>query len=163
VLQSLFPDAQFVVTVREPFSWLRSRLNYHKSTDPHKWREYRNFFWYDKHDSFPPQEALLETHDLVSLDTYLAQYAEHYRLLLDQLDWNRALVIRTSELSASAEPLATFLSIPTTSVLTTHAKQGRSDGDLMSSLDERYVRATILRHCRDILDRWFPEAIGDYL
>jgi hypothetical protein len=162
LLQDLFPDARFVVTVREPLSWLRSRVNFHDATDPPKWREYRQYFWYDQDRGHAPEEASLRAHGLVSIDTYLAQYADHYRLLLTHLDWDRALLVRTSELSASPSDLATFLGVSRSSISITHAKRGRSPVDLLASVDGAFVRAAIARHCRPILERWFPETLADY-
>ena len=162
VLQNIYPRAKFVITVRDPFSWLRSRVNFHDATDPPKWRAYRQFFWYDQHREHHPEEAVLARHGLVSVDVYLAQYADHYRRLVRELDWSRALVIRTHELGAAPAQLERFLGLSERTLVPAHAKRARSPVDLLGTIDEAFVRSRILMHCEEILTRWFPERIDDY-
>jgi hypothetical protein len=161
-LQEAFPGARFIVTVREPSAWLRSRVNFHDRTDPPKWREYREYFWYERHRGYAPEEAVLRAHGLVSRDTYLSQYAAHYRLLLERLDWNRALLLRTSQLSNCEGELATFLGASESSIEVTHKKRGRPGQNLLDSIDAGFVRTKILTHCGFLIEKWFPETIDQY-
>jgi hypothetical protein len=163
ILQEIFPDALFVVTIREPMSWLRSRVNFHDRTDPPKWREYRQYFWHGQNAGYAPEEAALEAHGVVSLDTYLRQYAEHYRIVLGSLDPARVLVIRTTELSSAPASIADFLRIPEGRLPVAHDKKappGRED--LLATMDEAFVRERIAHHCSDLIDAWFPETRPNY-
>jgi hypothetical protein len=156
-LQELFPNAKFVVTVREPTSWLRSRINFHDSTNPPKWKEYRQYFWHDQNRGYAAEETILRERGLVSLDTYLEQYAAHYRRLIEQLDWDRACVIKTSELSSCAPLLAGFLGICPSKINLTHDKRGQSANDVFSQLDPEFVKSKVAEHCSFLSEKWFPE------
>ena len=44
---SVFPESKFIITYREPLSWLKSRLNYHHYKKPDNWEKYRNFICFN--------------------------------------------------------------------------------------------------------------------
>lgn len=40
LLVSSFPDAKFLVTIRDPRSWIKSRINFHLNKTPPEWEPY---------------------------------------------------------------------------------------------------------------------------
>jgi hypothetical protein len=163
ILHEIFPTALFIVTIREPYSWLRSRINFHDRTDPPKWREYRQYFWHSRNEGYAPEEKALEARGVASLDTYLRQYAEHYRIVPGSLDPARTLVLRTSELSTAPAAIAEFLRIPERRLHVAHDKKAPpGEEDLLSTIDESFVRQRIALHCGELIDEWFPEIRSNY-
>ena len=59
-LPEAFPKALFVITIREPRAWLKSRLNFHLHKTPAEWEGYRNFIWGRHHQGYSDEEAVLE-------------------------------------------------------------------------------------------------------
>jgi len=115
-LPSVFPDARFVITLRDPTSWIKSRLNYHYYKTPPEWQRYRELIWGRWHKGYHPEESKLEELGLYSLDAYLRQYDEQYRLLFSHLPEDRRIVIPTESLDLSGNRIAEFLQINPTSL-----------------------------------------------
>ena len=162
-LVALFPESRFVVTVREPRSWLRSRLSFHQRVAPAAWQEYRDYFWTSRQGDYAPEEASLEELGLCSLDVYLAQYADHYRRVLAAVPEDRLLVVRTQDIDARAEELADFLRLSPSRVVTAHDKRSSESATPLDTLDPAFVSARILAHCEEILATWFPDSRAPYL
>ncbi len=80
-LPQIFPKAKFIVTLRDPLVWLRSRLDFHKQKTPPEWQRYRDFIWGKGHKKYEPEENILQNLNLYSLDAYLSQYSEQYRII----------------------------------------------------------------------------------
>lgn len=156
VLADTFPDAKFLVTVREPHAWLRSRLQYHYTNSPPAWAAYRDYFWRQRHEGYPPEERVLEQYGLYSLDTYLRQYADHYGRVLRNVPENRRLVVATAEIDGSLPCIAGFLGIPAAKLGIKRRKRSKSVVQPIDALDEDYVRSRVERHCKELMERCFP-------
>lgn len=146
-LPQAFPDARFVITLREPLSWLKSRLNFHYYKSPPEWQRYRELIWSRWHQSFSTQEAALEKLGLYSLDAYLAQYAEQYRILFRHLPEDRRLLINTGTLDSSAVLIAEFLGISPAGIRTRHANAFVTEASIIDQLPADFVAEKVHSHC----------------
>ena len=45
IISQMFTESKFVVTIRDPKKWLKSRINFHNERKPTEWKKYRNFIW----------------------------------------------------------------------------------------------------------------------
>ena len=163
MLAGLFPEAKFIITLREPYSWLESRLNYHYQKNPPAWRSYREYFWTDRQQGYPEEEAILAKHELCSLDVYLAQYADHYRRVLSSVPENRRLVVKTHELEERLPAIAEFAGIPHDTLQVSHGKRSPSKIQPLKVMNPRYTREKIWRHCSEIITEFFPETVREYI
>lgn len=112
IIATTFPESNFVITIREPVKWLKSRLNFHHEKKPKEWEKYRKFIW-DRHKTdYNNCEQVLKDRGLFPLATYLAQYVEQYRYVFDNISEDRLLVVRTEEIDTSLDIIAEFSSIP---------------------------------------------------
>ncbi len=161
VLAEVFPNSKFCITIREPYSWIRSRLNFHHRFDPPKWKPYREYFWLKEHAGYAPEEALLEELRLYSLDTYLHQYSDHYRRVL-ALPSHRCLIIKTSEINNSIVQLSKFLNIDEDSIDLRHSNQNSDKIDPLKEIDSKFVKSKIWQHCNEIISEFFPDSIHTY-
>lgn len=162
VLSDIFPDALFIVTIREPLSWLRSRLNYHHKVDPPSWQEYRQYFWTRRHQGFAPEEAPLQSFGLCSLDTYLSQYADHYRRVLNEVSVERRLLVRTSEINQNIDNICTFVGAHPNNVSQSHSKRSDNKIKPLDKIDETFVNDRIMHHCGNLVERYFPHRVDYY-
>lgn len=162
VLARTFPEARFIVTLREPRAWLESRLNYHFRARPKEWEEYRDYFWTRRHRGWAATEKPLEELGLCSLDTYLQQYADHYDRVLGEVPAERRLLLRTHELDAAPPKLATFLGIPAGALVVTHSRESRAKIAPLETMDPGFVTGRIWHHCRWLIEAHFQETLSQY-
>ncbi|RZM76531.1 sulfotransferase [Leptolyngbya iicbica] len=163
VLAEIFPHALFIVTLREPLSWLRSRLNYHYSANPSAWEEYRDYFWTQRHQKYEPEEIALQKWNLCSLDTYLSQYADHYNRVLSQVPESRRLLVLTSDINLRLPEIANFVGANPRKLLIAHSKRSDNKIDPLDSINKQFVDERIMHHCGDLISNFFPDKLRDYL
>ena len=161
-LVSLFPKAQFIVTVREPMDWIRSRINFHFKKHPPEWEEYRQYFWMDKTEGYTDEEILLKENDLASLDAYLSQYAQHYKLVEEHIPQDQKLVIRMDEISHKNSEIAEFLGINANKIIPEHSNSEPNKAAFIDQLDQQYVIQKIWHHCQTLIEDFFPERVSFY-
>ena len=162
ILAQIFPDAKFIITIREPYSWLESRLNFHYQTDPPVWKAYRKYFWTDRHSGYAPEETLLMNFGLCSLDTYLSQYADHYARVFSNIPEERSLVLKTSQLSQSIAKIADFLGVKESTIRLAHSKKSPNKIQPLKEMNPQFVKSKIYHHCHDLITEQFPNNISDY-
>lgn len=146
-LPEVFPDARFIITIREPQAWLKSRLNFHFYKAPPQWQTYRDLIWSRWHRGYHPEELLLESMGLYSIDAYLAQYSEQYRLLLAHLPDQRRLLVRTEALDNSAASIGNFLSIDPATITRQHANAFAREDNIVDQLPQAFVASRIEANC----------------
>jgi hypothetical protein len=155
-LVRLFPDARFVLTVREPRAWLDSMANHSQAhaTPPHwvRWRDHRFRAGELTH---PPQEAALAERGLYTLDGYLGSWARHNRMVLEAVPADRLLVLRTEDLGGRLADLARFAGIPveTLDASRVHEFPATERYGTLDELDPDHVADRIEHHCGDLMVR----------
>jgi hypothetical protein len=151
-LPDLFPQAKFIISIREPLSWLRSRLDFHKQVMPPKWARYRDFIWSRGHQDYAPEEQLLSELGLYSLDGYLSQYSEQYRILFDNIPEAKRLIVNTSAIDHSVPKIEQFLSLPANTIQAVHLNSLRNKANILQRLDVDFVNKKIQQHCGWLTD-----------
>jgi len=111
-LYKTFPDAKYILTVRDCMSWVNSEINQHYVIGHRQpWRilsDYR----YGQMRVYSDMEKGLEHHGLYPTQSYFRYWADHIRLVLDTVPSNNLLVLRTRDLSHKIKSIASFLGIP---------------------------------------------------
>lgn len=161
ILAEVFPESKFIITIREPYSWLKSRLNFHHRFNPVAWQAYRDFFWLKKHSGYALEEYPLKRLGLCSLDTYLQQYSDHYRRVLT-LPEHRYLVIKTSDIDSSLSTFSEFLNIDSDSISVRHSNENPEKIEPLKDMDASFVKAKIWQHCAEIIAEFFPDSVTTY-
>jgi hypothetical protein len=154
-LPEVFPQARFVITIRDPLTWLKSRLNFHYYKTPEAWQRYRDFIWGRHHSGYEPEEAALQELGLYSLNAYLKQYSEQYKILFSHLPRDRTLVIQTEHLNSSIKTLALFLEFEPTTIVQKHENIVTVDTNIIDSLPSAFVARRIRENCG-----WLHEHLG---
>ena len=162
ILTKCFPDAKFIITIREPYSWLQSRLNYHNRVDPPEWREYRHYFWIRHQHEYSEEEEELEKYGLCSLDVYLSQYADHYHRILRSIPEERRLIVKTNELASLVSNIAKFAGVDFKLLHPSHSNRENDKILPLEKMNANYVRSKIWAHCESLIKDYFPESISDY-
>jgi len=152
LLVPCYPDASYVLTVREPRSWLDSKVNQMVTYKSPRWLELRAL----RHGApvgHPTEEQALANRGLPTLDGLLAEYARHNRRVVDHVPPARLLVLRTQDIRSHADRLAQFAGVPVESLnlARSHEFQGPVKHDVLDELDEGYLAAKIDHHCADVV------------
>jgi hypothetical protein len=161
-LVPLFPDARFLLTVRHPRSWLDSFINHqlaHPTTTP-QWARFREFRFRPHELTHPPEEAVLKSRGLYTLDAYLAYWASQTRAVLEKVPADRLLVVRTDQITARAADIARFAGLPPAlaAAQKSRANPAKAKFGILSELDADYVDAKIREHGGELVDRLFVDS-----
>ncbi|WP_374448939.1 sulfotransferase [Stella sp.] len=157
LIRRLQPEAKFVLTVREPVSWVASMCR-HESTRPRSthwdWWELRRFRFRPDLYRHGRADAALERAGLFSLEGYLRWYARQNRKAMEMLPADTLLVVAVDRLSHPDEiaRLAAFAGVAPDRLARERAHLHVSDTpfDLFDLVDRRTVEAAAEAICGDV-------------
>jgi GrpB-like predicted nucleotidyltransferase (UPF0157 family)/GNAT superfamily N-acetyltransferase len=159
-LVDVFPEARFVVLIRDPYTWFGSVVGHLLSREiPAEVRAFLDWWFRPReHRARPGDEALIEA-GLYSVDAFLAAWNRHLDTCRAALPSARTLALRTHELRRSHARLAEFLAIPadTLSVERGHLNQRTWTGSLEDLVPLEHLESSVARRCEENLRRYFPE------
>lgn len=153
-----FPKALFLLTLREPRSWLKSIINQHLRVDVSNRpleRRLRQLFFLPPGVTFGCGEEELQCLGLFPIDGYLKGWSARYEEILDVVPGQRLLVIRTEDLSESADQISAFLSIPSDSIdlKRSHLHRAPRDFGVFDRLPQALVEDRVQAQCAATLSR----------
>jgi hypothetical protein len=157
-LVDLAPDTRFVVTVREPRSWLDSLVNHLKvGQAPAHFVRLRSLI-YDTGRPHPPEEAVLAEHGFFTLDGYLGDWARRHERILDAVPPERLLVLRTESIGESFDRLAAFVGVDpaTLDAEQAHGFKARAKFGLLDEIDQDHLQGRLDELCGPVLARLLP-------
>jgi hypothetical protein len=159
----VFPEAKFVVLVRDPYTWLQSIIGHLISRQIP--RDVRSFLdWWFKPERYPHtrDDRALETCGVYSIAAFLNAWNKHVGSSTRNLQRDRWLILRTHELNQSYLRLGEFLQIPVESldVRRGHLNRSTWSGQLDSLFDRKYLDDMVWQVCGDNMVRYFPEVSG---
>lgn len=161
LLAEAFPDARFVLTIRDCYSWLNSecrRVLRTPSTNPDRVKIREHVYGADR-AVYAPEEQLLKESGLYSLDCYLSRWAAHNDKVLATIPPERLLVVRTDQIIPRACEIADFAGLPRYAVqlAQAHGNQNPVKRMLIKEIDRTFLEAKVKQHCRPLMNRFFPE------
>jgi len=155
-----FSDARFLLTIRDCYSWLDSFINDSlRRTTSENWINLRKArFGFDKF-AHQPQEKILADNGLYTLDGYLSYWASHNTKVLQAIPQEKLLVIRTQDISTSANLIADFASISRKRLLNhkTHVFKNPTKYKILQKIDRDFLELKVDQYCSDIMKEFFPE------
>jgi hypothetical protein len=165
-----FPDAKFILTIRDCYSWLDSLLNHHgplygprgKQASFHrtKWiRFYDDLFGAHRFSHGSAEQALADL-NLYTLDGYFSYWAKHNRDAITMIPAHRLLIIKTQEIDQNASAIATFLQIPADTLsqnIRGNTRKASQKLHLLSKLEPEFVEEKAQQHCQELMAQFFPE------
>jgi hypothetical protein len=154
-----FPEAKFVFTIRDCYSWLDSVFNLTLliGTEMPQW-----MIEYGKRtlDITIPREMLQSREQFVAhvpgvLDGFLRYWAERNSFVLRHLPLERSLLLRTSEISSSIDRLAAFIGVPASSLMAENSHL---------FIDRESLNRRFDAHCSELMKKLFPDhTLRDFL
>lgn len=148
-------DLQFIVTIRNPVTWIRSRIKYHYTVKPPAWEAFRHHFWWGWPFIWGDEDHYLYLrYGLCPVASYFKAYEKQYRLIKTHLPPERYLLIATETLNESVSSLARFLGIPPKTIEPQHVNQSPAMFDPSQSLEDGWLSEMAEEHCPTALEMW---------
>ena len=155
-----FPNAKFILTIRDCFSWIDSMINHALNRQPGPLLK-RFGDWRYQTDRFEPTEkdAILPRGKDRSFESYFFYWAWHIQTALDLVPEERLLVLRTDQISNSMAQIAKFADIPvaTLNAEKSHTYKALERTGQLFEADLDYVEEKAWAHCQPLMSRYFPE------
>ena len=159
-LTALFPEAKFVLTIRDPYSWLDSFMNHQLARGgSDTWVRLRNYRLRPELYTHQEGETVLKENGLYTLDGYLSYWGHHNRTVIESVPQDRLLIVRTDKITESAEKIAAFAGVPASHLRReeSHAFKAKERFGLVGQIDPAYLQQKVNMHCGELVDRFFPE------
>jgi hypothetical protein len=161
ILAQEFPEARFVLTIRDAYSWLDSLFNHllrYTQTSP-DWVRMREFRFHSATFTHAPEEQVLKQNGLHTLDGYLSYWAKHNGQVVERVPRERLLVVRTDQIRQRAVEICDFARFPRSAVELdrSHAFKNTEKINLIRQLNQVFLEQKIEFYCRPLMTRFFPE------
>ena len=166
LLSVVYPDAKFLVTVRDCYSWTQSVLDQHLNSRPPRrvddapstarggvtYSSLRGVYYGDK--STDPNSLLTELGEY-TLEGYLDYWSSHYAQALAALPTDRRMFVWTRDIQDRAEDIAQFVGVPSSSLDLgrSHSHVAPEKHDVLGQLDPQAVREAVRTRCGPVADR----------
>lgn len=161
VLLAEFPDAKFILTIRDCYSWLNSSINalfFGHSKIPSEFDNFINTILGPETYRHAKKEPLMYKNGSYRLDGFLSYWAKINNEILTAVPKSRLLVVKTHEINSSIGDIAGFLNIqPKTLDLTkSHMNKRIKNIDVLSKVNKDHLSSIVNLHCKDLMDKYFP-------
>src|SRR5579859_1363869 len=92
-----FPEARFILTIRDCYSWVNSEFKrvLHIPSQDSLRNKIRAHLYGGDNASYAPEERLLQETGLYPVENYLRRWTAHNQLVLDTVAASRLLIVRT--------------------------------------------------------------------
>ncbi len=157
-ISEALPDAKFILTLREPYSWLDSSFNQTLKVPLNShWAGLRKQVHGPLPESYPAPEAVLQQHGLYPIASLLNRWADRIEQVTKIVPPERLLIVKTKELKASTECIAEFCGIDSRllSAEKSHQYAATKKIGLLEGIDRSYVDALIEQRCGELVKQYF--------
>ena len=161
LLVAEFPQARFILTIRDCYSWLNSEFKraLHAPSTRLLRVKLREHIYGNNGRPYAPEERVLQQAGLYPVDGYLARWAAHNEQVLSLVPSPRLLIVRTPEIRQQAQAIADFAGLPRHSVRAerTHEYRNPQTRHIIRELDRNFLEPKVKQHCQRLMNRFFPE------
>jgi hypothetical protein len=157
-----FPDARYVLTIRDCYSWCNSAINHtarYRGRLDALWLPIRQSRYRPDVFTHAPEEQLLKDNGFYTLDGYFSYWTRHNTEVIEKVAPDRLLVIRTDQIPERAFEIADFAGLPRRAIRPerTHEYKNPTKHPILRQIDRKFVEAKVEKHCRQLMTRFFPE------
>jgi hypothetical protein len=155
-----FPQALFLLTIRDCYSWLNSFIDDSLRRQPSSnWIKLRDYRFRSDSYAHPPEEQALKDKGLYTLDGYLSYWAIHNHRVLTKVPEDRLMIVRTDEITDKAYEIADFAGLSRDCVLPqrSHAFKNPERFRVLNEIPREYLESKVSEHCGPMMARFFPE------
>lgn len=155
-----FKEAKFILTIRDCYSWLASAIKHRISRSkpvPNTQKKDKFRFGTDFYE-YATEEEVLKQYGLPTLDAFLTYWARHNESVIEKVPKDRLLIVKTHEISTSAERIANFIGVPSDTLNHEHSHlfRARNQTNILSAIDRDFLDTKVKKHCTKLMDEFFP-------
>jgi hypothetical protein len=159
---SLFPEAKYVLTVRDCYSWLDSTLNSamnERNADGSPNTRWSRILFQPEAFGYSRYDEPLRIRGLFPLDAYLKFWARTNSHILSNIPSSKLLVVRTFELKEQIGSIANFLGVPALLLddKASHKNSTEHKHGICAELDPRYLKDQFDAHCSELMSQFYPD------
>jgi hypothetical protein len=156
-----FPEARFVLTIRDCYSWTNSFLNHwlRQSVPNVHWAGMHELRFGSKDAPFTSGEHRLKELGFYPLAAYLKHWTKHNSQVIEKIPPARLLVVRTDQLRQRALEIADFAGMPrsTVNLDKTHEFSNSVKQDILQQIDRDFLEQEVELQCHLLMAKFFPE------
>ncbi len=160
-----FPNAQFLLTIRDPYSWLTSYINHQlgRKKLSLNWQKFRDYRFKNSIYTFSPEETILKHYHLYPLDSYLSYWVRHNQKVIQIVPKDKLLIIRTDQISEQLDQIADFVNIDRKLVHknASHEYRAVKSFNILEQIDTNFLAKKIAYHCQPLKDQFFLASESD--
>jgi hypothetical protein len=141
-LLKLYPEAKYIHTIRDPYSWLDSWINHDLNHDFMKITQ-RYFDENFKRDKIPyaKEEEILKDLNLPTIDGMLSYWQNHNLSVLRKVPPNKLLVVKTKDISDEIDVIIKFAGLSKLrDNVDSHAYKAKKKHHILDKMDEKFVK-----------------------
>ncbi|WP_420645553.1 sulfotransferase [Candidatus Leptofilum sp.] len=157
-----FPEAKFILTIREPYAWLKSYINHQlgRKEVSSNWQQFRDYRFKNPAYTFSVEDMPLNEYQLYPIDSYLSYWAKHNRDVLKLVPKERLLILRTDQISDKLDEIADFVDIDEESlrVEASHTYRAVKKFNILEQIDSEFLAERINYHCQPLVDQFFSSS-----
>ncbi|MEM9666560.1 MAG: sulfotransferase [Bacteroidota bacterium] len=147
-----FPDAKFILTTRDPVSWIESQIN-----EEHAYRRTEPYRSVERHmyggGPYTPEDARLKQEGFHPLRGYLSYWVDHNRRVLDTIPPDQLLVVPVEELSARLDEVAAFVGAPVVPQRSHRYKRSNKAFQINDLVDPAYLAREVEQYTQSMAAR----------
>lgn len=157
IVYRAFPDAKYILTIREPYSWLNSifdnNINF-PVTKGYTEKLWHEFFFKPTHYKFPDEELILKESNLYPIDAYLNYWVNANKSAIDSIPSSQLLILNTNQISNKLTSIANFVGIKKDSLNKNRTRMNITEKkhNIIDLLDQRYVKNKIEKICGQFIN-----------
>jgi hypothetical protein len=165
-LVDMFPNARFILTLRDCVSWTDAMMNFllnmpqFMTSRKRHIREHMHVQFGAPPYEYAPEEAGIKARGLHPLSSYLKYWTHHNQKVISGVPADRLLVIKTKDISGCSPAVESFLGLPPQSLdAAVHSNAAPKRHSLLDDVPKEFLRAQVQAHCAPLMRQYFPEAL----
>lgn len=145
-LIEIYPEAKFILTIREPEDWLNSVVNHTVHTNIANnsiWADFRDYLFGSK-EAYKNLENTKDPNKPYTINQYLDRWLYHnvsiINLFKQKNRLNQLLILKTDEMEEKIPEIAKFLEIPVNTIRPCHGNIGNYNIEYSSYIDPKILK-----------------------
>lgn len=162
-LYSTFRNAKYILTIRDPISWLDSWFNHQLSRENYTndtMFDLGRRLYYNRGHSYSKYDSFLEELNIFPIKSYFEFWNEHNKKVLDTIPKEKLMIVKTKEISSNIREFSEFLDIDEATICNTesHGYKARKKHYILSKIDKNYILDLAQETCGELNSKYFPES-----
>lgn len=158
-LLEMYPDAKFILTIRNPFAWLNSWYNHQLYGFPDQVLPFFKYLFKTDETPYDPREKALKKMNLPPVCGLLEYWNRHNSDVIRTVPKKNLLIVKTSEITEKTSEIIKFAGYEPNDItpLQTHTFKARKRVNPLKELDKNFLQEKVEQHCGKLLKTLFPE------